>query len=86
MAKFSVGDRVILLGDTNDDANNVGWCSEMDDMIDKVYTIKQVIDPGRFRGLVTYKLEGDPRHYQYDEEWLGGTEDYKESKIGRAHV
>lgn len=67
---FKVGEKVILLGDTNDDYNEVGWCDSMDDIIGDVMTVKSWETNGSDNFM--YKLEEDEDDYWYDEEWLSG--------------
>lgn len=63
---FKLGDRVVLVGDTNNDQNEVGWCVEMNDMIGETFSISRYdID-----GCCMYKLNGDDNDYWYDEAWL----------------
>jgi len=64
---YSAGDEVMLVGNTNDDDNDVGWCPEMNNMIGDVFTIKRVDSKD---GVFMYTLEGDPYDYWYDEAWL----------------
>lgn len=78
MSIFSVGDRVTVVGNTNDDRNNVGWCEEMDDMIGDIYVIKSV-ERSEYRDLYLYRLENDPHFYAYDEAWLSGVDNYDDS-------
>lgn len=65
---FHVGDRVVVIGNVNDDENHVGWCDDsMDDMVGEIFTVDRV-DEGS--GRFAYKLKEDECHWWFDEDWL----------------
>lgn len=63
---FNVGDAVVLLGNTNDNRNHVGWMRSMDALVGGKFIITQ----RRIDSIALYKLDGDEHHWWYDEEWL----------------
>lgn len=64
--KFKVGDAVVLLRNTNDNKNHIGWMDSMDELVGGEFIIKQ----RRIDNTTMYKLDGDEYHWWYDEEWL----------------
>lgn len=68
MARFSVGDEVVIVGNTNKDKHNIGWCTGMYDMIGRAYVVRDVYDIGT-HGCYC-RLKGDEHRFAFDEDWL----------------
>lgn len=64
--KFEVGDTVVLLGNTNDNRNHVGWMGSMDKLVGGEFIIVR----RKIENANMYKLDGDEYSWWYDEEWL----------------
>lgn len=64
---FHVGDEVVVIGNVNDDKNDIGWGDSMDDMVGEIFTIDIVDNDGE---TFMYKLKEDEYHWWFDEDWL----------------
>lgn len=69
MFKYEIGERVVVLGNTNKNRHSIGWMMPMDCMRGREYTIMSrsamVYGDG-----ATYRFEEDPDRWNFDEEWL----------------
>ncbi len=65
---FHAGDKVVVIGNVNDDENNIGWWDDMDDMVGEIFTIDIINEEDD--GTFIYKLEEDEDRWWFDEDWL----------------
>lgn len=68
--RYKVGDKVVLIGNTNNDENKVGLPAYFDKKIGQTFTISRFqIREKRGRIYITYSFENDAG-WVYDEQWL----------------
>ena len=68
--RYNVGDKVVLIGNTNNDENRVGIPAYFDEKIGQTFTISRFqIREKRGRIYIVYSFANDGG-WVYDEQWL----------------
>lgn len=68
--RYKIGDKVVLIGNTNNDKNRVGLPAYFDEKIGQTFTISGFkIREKLGRTYITFSFEND-NGWIYDEQWL----------------